>query len=181
MSARGAEVTRGDLLDEDALAAGMRGCEIVFHVGGVNTLCPEDPAELFHANVRGAEIGVRAAARAGVRRVVLTSSAAALGEEKGTVGNEDSPHRGWYLSDYERSKHEGEQAALAAGRREGIEVVAVNPASVQGPGRAGGTGKIMIAYLNGRLRAFVDTQHQHRRHPRLHRGPPARGRARPSR
>ena len=157
VSERGAEVAHGDLLDEDALAAAMEGCDLLYHVGGYNTLCPDDPAELFHANVRGAEIAVRAAARAGVRRVVLTSSAAALGEERGTVGNERSPHRGWYLSDYERSKHEGEQAALAAGRLNGVEVVSVNPSSVQGPGRAGGTGKIMIAYLNGRLRAFVDT------------------------
>jgi dihydroflavonol-4-reductase len=35
--------------------------------------------------------------------------------------------------------------------------VSINPSSVQGPGRAGGPGRIMIAYLNGRLRAFVDT------------------------
>jgi dihydroflavonol-4-reductase len=157
VSARGAEVARGDVLDEDALADGMRGCDLVYHVAGVNTLCPDDPAELIHANVRGAEIAVRAAARAGVRRLVLTSSASSLGEEKGTVGSEASPHRGWYMSIYERSKHEGEQAALAAGAREGVEVVSVNPSSVQGPGRAGGTGKILIAYLNGRLRAFVDT------------------------
>ena len=40
----------------------------------------------------------------------------------------------------------------------GVELVAVNPSSVQGPGRAGGTGRILIAYLNGRLRAFVDTR-----------------------
>jgi dihydroflavonol-4-reductase len=151
------EVARGDALDEEALARGMRGCELLYHVAGVNTLCPEDPVELFHVNVRGAEVAVRAAARAGVRRVVLTSSAAALGEAKGAVGREDSPHRGFYLSDYERSKREGEEAALAAGRAAGVEVVSVNPSSVQGPGRAGGTGRILIAYLNGRLRAFVDT------------------------
>jgi dihydroflavonol-4-reductase len=38
-----------------------------------------------------------------------------------------------------------------------VEVVAVNPSSVQGPGRSSGNGKIIIAYLNGRLRVFVDT------------------------
>ena len=158
LAAKGARVVRGDTLDEDALAAGMEGCELVYHVAGINTLCPEDPALLFHTNVRGAEAAVRAAARAGVRRVVLTSSAAALGEEEGTVGNESSPHRGSYLSIYERSKHEGEKAAFDAARRAGIELVAVNPSSVQGPGRAGGTGRIMIAYLNGKLKAFLDTQ-----------------------
>jgi dihydroflavonol-4-reductase len=158
VAARGADVARGDVLDEDALTAAMRGCDLVYHVAGVNTHCPDDPAELIHVNVRGAEAAVRAAARAAVRRVVLTSSAASVGEEKGTVGTEDSPHRGWYLSDYERSKHEGEVAALATARREGVELVSVNPSSVQGPGRAGGTGRIMIAFLNRRLRAFVDTQ-----------------------
>lgn len=158
LAAKGARVVRGDTLDEDALAAGMEGCELVYHVAGINTLCPEDPALLFHTNVRGAEAAVRAAARAGVPRVVLTSSAAALGEEEGTVGNESSPHRGSYLSIYERSKHEGEKAAFDAARRAGIELVAVNPSSVQGPGRAGGTGRIMIAYLNGKLKAFLDTQ-----------------------
>ena len=153
----GAQVVRGDTLDEAAMTEGMRGCDIVFHVAGMNTMCPTDPVEMIHINVRGAEAAVRAAARAGINRLVLTSSAASLGEEHGTVGNEDSPHRGWYMSVYERSKHEGEVAALQAGEREGVEVVAVNPSSVQGPGRAGGTGRIMIAYLNGKLRAFVHT------------------------
>jgi dihydroflavonol-4-reductase len=127
-------------------------------VAGVNTMCPADPAALFHVNVRGAETAVRAAARAGVPRMVLTSSAASLGEAAGTVGTEASAHRGSYLSVYERSKHEGERAAFEAAGRAGVEVVAVNPSSVQGPGRAGGTGRILIAYLNGRLPAFVETQ-----------------------
>jgi dihydroflavonol-4-reductase len=157
LTGRGARAVRGDVLDEDVLAAGMDGCALLFHVAGINTMCPTDPAALFHVNVRGAEAAVRAAARAGVPRVVLTSSAAALGEAAGTVGREDSPHRGSFLSVYERSKHEGEVAAFAAARRAGVELVSINPSSVQGPGRAGGTGKIMIAYLNGRLRAFVDT------------------------
>jgi dihydroflavonol-4-reductase len=153
----GARVVRGDVLDEDALAGGMAGCELLYHVAGVNSRCPDDPAALFHVNVRGAEAAVRAAARAGVGRVVLTSSAASLGEPHGSVGREDTRHRGTYLSVYERSKHEGEIAAFAAARRAGIELVSVNPSSVQGPGRASGTGRILIAYLNGRLRAFVDT------------------------
>jgi dihydroflavonol-4-reductase len=155
---RGAEVVRGDVLDEDALAAGAEGCEVVHHVAGVNAFCPPDPEVLFRVNVLGAENMVRAAGRAGAGRVVLTSSAAALGEAHGAVGREDSAHRGSYLSIYERSKHEGEVAAFAAARRAGVDLVSVNPSSVQGPGRAGGTGRILIAYLNGRLPAFVDTR-----------------------
>ena len=157
LSGLGARTVRGDVLDEDALADGMAGCELLYHVAGVNSMCPGDPAKLFHVNVRGAESAVRAAARAGVRRVVLTSSAASLGEPHGAVGSEDTEHRGTYLSVYERSKHEGELAAFAAARRAGVELVSINPSSVQGPGRKTGTGRILITYLNGRLPAFVDT------------------------
>ena len=88
---------------------------------------------------------------------VHTSSAATIGEASGVIGREDTPHRGWYLSTYERSKTEGEQAVFEAGRQHGVEVVCVNPSSVQGPGRAGGTARFLLAYLDGRLKVFVPT------------------------
>ena len=80
LEAAGARTVRGDVFDEAAMTDGMRGNELVYHVAGINTFCPTDPAALFHVNVRGAEIAVRAAHAAGVRRIVLTSSAASLGE-----------------------------------------------------------------------------------------------------
>jgi dihydroflavonol-4-reductase len=154
---RGARVVRGDLFDGEALVRGMDGCETVFHVAGVNSLCLEDPTPMLRANVDGPPAVVRAAARAGVRRVVHTSSAATIGEPEGSLGREDTPHRGWYLSVYERSKTDGERAVLEAARAEGVEVVCVNPSSVQGPGRAGGTARLLLAFLDGRLKLFVDT------------------------
>jgi dihydroflavonol-4-reductase len=156
VTAHGAEPWNGHVLDEDRLAAGMAGCSVAYHVAGVNTHCPHDPDWLMRVNVGGTETVLRAAARAGVRRVVMTSSAASLGEPQGTVGTEDTAHRGSYLSVYDRSKHEGEMAAFAAGERLGVEVVTLNPSSVQGPGRASGNGKLIIDYLNGKLPAFVD-------------------------
>jgi dihydroflavonol-4-reductase len=156
LAERGAVPVRGDVLDEASLAAGMAGCELAYHVAGVNTHCPEHPAEQLRVNAQGPPNAVRAAGRAGIRRVVVTSSAATVGEAAGTVGHEDSPHRGTYLSLYERSKTLGEQAAFDAGERLGVEVVTVNPSSVQGPGRSSGTGVFLIAYLNGRLPAFVE-------------------------
>jgi dihydroflavonol-4-reductase len=157
LAERGATVARGDLLDEESLSAAMAGCRLAFNVAGVNTLCATDPDGMLRVNVGGAEAVARAAARAGVERLVHTSSAATLGEAEGTVGREDSPHRGSYLSVYERSKHEGEQAVLAAARQLELDVVCVNPSSVQGPGRANGTGRILLALLDGRLKVFIDT------------------------
>jgi dihydroflavonol-4-reductase len=153
----GVRVVRGDVLDATTLAAGMTACDLVYHVAGVNSHCPKDPANLMRVNVAGPQNIVRAASRTGITRVVFTSSAASVGEAEGTVGTEDSPHRGSYLSVYDRSKHDGERAAFAAAAESGVEVVALNPSSVQGPPRKSGNGAIIIAFLNGRLRVFVDT------------------------
>jgi dihydroflavonol-4-reductase len=158
VGALGAEPVRGDVLDLDALAAAMGGCDVVYHTAGANAFCVRDPSPMFEVNVRGSENVVRAAARAGVRRVVYTSSAATLGEAGGTIGSEESPHRGWFYSDYERSKFEAERAVFAAARETGLDVVSVNPASVQGPGRASGSAKLLLDYLNGRIPAVVDSR-----------------------
>ena len=157
VAALGLVPVRGDVLDPGSLETAISGCDLVYHVAGVNSHCPKDPAGLIRVNVEGAVNVVRAAAGAGVRRMVFTSSAASVGEAQGTVGTETSPHRGSYLSVYDRSKHDGERAAFAAGSEAGVEVVALNPSSVQGPPRASGNGALIIAYLNGRLRAFIDT------------------------
>jgi dihydroflavonol-4-reductase len=157
LEGRGATVVRGEADDEDAMARGMEGCQFAFNVAGVNSLCVEDPRPMERINVAGAAAAVRAAARAGVSRLVHTSSAATLGEAPGTVGNEWTAHRGWYLSTYERTKTEGERAALEASRQVGQDLVLVNPSSVQGPGRASGTGRFLLALLDGRLKVFIPT------------------------
>ena len=154
---RGARPVHGDALDADALARGMDGCSVAFHVAGVNALCVKDPEAMRRVNVDGAVLAVRAAKRAGLPRLVHTSSAATVGEEPGAIGNEDTTHRGWFLSTYEQTKTEGERAVLAAAAEIGQDVVSVNPSSVQGPGRASGTGRILLAFLDGRLRVFVQT------------------------
>ncbi len=152
----GAHPTRGDILDFGSLAAAMEGCDVVYHVAGSNEMCLADPSTLFRVNVDGSRHTLRAAAAAGVRRMVLTSSATTLGEEPGSVGDEWVHHRGWFLSNYERSKYEAEQALLADETT--VELVVVNPSSVQGPGRASGTGKLFLDLINGKIPAVVDSR-----------------------
>lgn len=153
----GAVVARGDILDEVSMIEAMRGSEVVFHVAGANAFCVRDPSNLYRVNVLGARNVVRAAAQAGVPLVVHTSSAASVGEQRGRVGAEDTAHRGAYLSHYERSKHEAEMTVLAEGAATGVDVVCVNPSSVQGPGRGHGTARLLRLFLDGKLRYFVDS------------------------
>ncbi len=156
LAALGAEPVRGDVLDETTLAAAVSGSEVVYHLAGVNAFCV-DPAPMMRANIDGSRAVVAACLDGGVRRLVYTSSAATLGEVAGTIGHERSQHRGSYLSAYERSKHLAEEAVFAAARPP-LEVVAVNPSSVQGPGRATGTGKVILDLINGKLPAVVRTR-----------------------
>jgi dihydroflavonol-4-reductase len=135
----------------------MRGCETVFHVAGVNAMCRRDPEPMYRTNVVGSTSVVRAAARAGVTRTVYTSSAATIGEPRGVIGTEDSPHRGTFLSAYERSKFMAEKRVFTLGSDLGVDVVSVNPSSVQGPGRTEGSARLLIGLVNARLPVIVNT------------------------
>ncbi len=152
----GASPIRGDVTDSESLRSLFAGTEVVYHIAGINTMCPSDPGELERVNVGGSMAVVRAAEAVGVRRIVYTSSAATIGEARGTVGTEKTTHRGTYLSHYERSKHLAELAVTSAASS--IEIISVNPSSVQGPGRATGTGALILDLLRGRLPALVDTR-----------------------
>lgn len=151
----GARVVAGDLFDDDALARLMKGRGRVFHVAGVNEMCSRDPERMWRVNVEGSRRVVEAGIRAGVERLVHTSSAVTIGEAEGEVGTEASMHRGEFLSEYERSKTVAERLVLE--RANEIEVVSVNPSSVQGPGRSTGTGAIFLAIARGNLPVLIDT------------------------
>ncbi|NNC93559.1 MAG: NAD-dependent epimerase/dehydratase family protein [Acidimicrobiia bacterium] len=155
---RGGRPVEASLEDLAALVDAMEGSDVVFHVAGVNEFCLPDPAGMFAANVGGSANVIRAALRAGVGKVVYTSSAVTIGEPAGAVGDESMVHRGWYLSQYERSKVEAERAVAVEAEDLGVNVVSVNPASVQGPGRVTGTARLLLAFLKGRLRYLPDTR-----------------------
>jgi dihydroflavonol-4-reductase len=157
LAARGASPVAGDLDDGRSLRAAMEGVTTVFHCAGVNAMCLRDPSELYRVNVGGSERVLRAAADARVGRVVYTSSAATIGEAEGVVGHEDSPHRGTFLSEYERSKYLAEERMRAVAGELGVEVVTVNPSSVQGPGRTGGSARLLLGLVNARLPVVVST------------------------
>jgi dihydroflavonol-4-reductase len=157
LEALGAKPVHGDVLDAASLKEAVRGCGTVFHVAGMNAMCLRDPAPMYRTNVEGSENVVRAAAAEGVSRVVYTSSASAIGEERGTIGNEDSSHRGRYLSHYERSKHLAERRVLALARELDLDLVCVNPSSVQGPGRSTGSARLLVDVVKGKLPFLVDT------------------------
>jgi dihydroflavonol-4-reductase len=155
VTALGAEPIPGDVLDPGSLIELVSGVELVFHIAGVNEMCSVDPGRMDQVNIAGTSNVRDVCLAEGVRRLIHTSSAVAIGERNGTVGTEASPHRGHYLSRYERSKHISERLVLESDS--GLEVVSVNPSSVQGPGRATGTGKLILDVIRGKLPFLLDT------------------------
>lgn len=155
LDAIGAHVVHGDILDEAAVMRLVKASRWVFHIAGVNELCSRDPARMWLINVEAVTGMLEACQRAGVERLIHTSSAATIGEEHGTVGFETSPHRGHFLSEYERSKTVAER--LLFNTTSDVEVVSVNPSSVQGPGRVTGTGALLLASAKGSMPLMVDT------------------------
>lgn len=152
----GIEVMSGDVLDPDSLTRAFSGAAVVYHVAGINQMCPADPAALYRVNVDGTRNVLKAARSAKVERIVYTSSAATIGEAEGEIGNEDTLHRGNFYSHYERSKFEAEEVVRTEGSD--LDVVIVNPSSVQGPGRATGTGKLLLDLIAGRISTLLDTR-----------------------
>lgn len=125
----------GDILDADALRAACDGCDWVFHVAAVADYWRADKRKMFEANVGGTQLVLQAAREAGVKRVVFTSSAAAIGmRDDGAPADErDSFNQPPASFPYGYSKVLAERVvaeAVAAGQ----EVVTVNPVVILGPG-----------------------------------------------
>jgi dihydroflavonol-4-reductase len=150
-----------DVLDYQALKRALRGTDVLFHVAGYVASSPME--RVWQLNARGPDIAVQAAAAAGVRRVVVTSTISAIGLANGNrpATEETSYPEDWLGLAYPDSKHAGETAALAAAERHDVEVVVVNPAYVLGVpvnrSQPGETSTRTIGnYLRGRLPGVLD-------------------------
>lgn len=150
VAAKGVHPVLGDLLNPATYRDALRGCDLLVHAAGLNAFCPADPRPLYEVNTEGTRALLQVAGEVGVKRIVYTSSAVTIGEPPGQVAQEETRHRGYFLSHYERAKYEAEQVALALASQ-GLPVVVLNPSSVHGPGRLRGTARIFLDYLNGRL------------------------------
>lgn len=161
----GAQVFRGDVRNEAELAPFLDGADALLHVAGVNTPSSAQRENIFTSNVEGTKLILRAAKKAGVRRIVHTGSTAAIGcAGRGKRNNEDTPFNLWNAStDYERSKYLGEKTALELFAQEDIPVLIAQPAAAVGPGDAKPTytGKLILDYLNRALPGYFDTRHNY--------------------
>ena len=153
----------GDLLDSESLRRAAEGCETVYHCAATYSFWSPRPTEMYRSNVVGTENLLDAARRAGVRRVVFTSSVSTIGmphngsgDPEG-LGTEERPARpDLLIGCYKQSKYASEQIALAA-NDDDMEVVVVNPSAPIGEWdvKPTPTGRIPLSFARGKTPGYI--------------------------
>jgi dihydroflavonol-4-reductase len=155
----GARRVKLEVRDRRSVRRALKDVERVFHCAGVTSVRPADAELLFDVNVRGTKIVMEESLRAGVERVVYTSSAAAVGPAPGdgkaatetqlfTAGRLGIP--------YVNSVHEAEVEAMRVAAH-GLPLVCVNPAICLGAGdHLLSSTRLVRSFLLGRVPVYTD-------------------------
>lgn len=162
----GAKYSRltGDVSQRDLLRDAMSGCDWCFHVAASYHLWLRDYRPMFAANVEGARHVLEAAAEAGCRRIVYTSTVGCVGlphSGNGSIQPTDETAvvgAAQMTNPYKLSKWQGEQVALDLAAK-GLPIVIVNPSAPVGPRdvKPTPTGRVIVDFLNRALPAYLDT------------------------
>lgn len=154
------DFARGDLRDAPSVRAAISGVRWLFHVAADYRLWAPNPGELAATNVTGTRTLMEEALRAGVERVVYTSSVATLSprpdgspaDETVSLTEEEA------IGAYKRTKIAAERIVETL-VRQGLPAVIVNPSTPVGPRdvRPTPTGRMILNAAAGRMPGFVDT------------------------
>ena len=155
------EFAEGDLRDADSVRRAMAGARYLFHVAADYRLWARDPREIAEVNVAGTRTVMSEAMRAGVERIVYTSSVATLAlnssgepvDEKLPLAEADA------IGAYKRSKVAAERLVDSMIANDKLPAIIVNPSTPIGPRdvKPTPTGRIIVEAASGRVPEFVDT------------------------
>lgn len=153
------EVVQGDMRDADAMTHAMKGARYLFHVAADYRLWAPDPNEIARNNLQGARATMTAALRAGVEKVVYTSSVATLKPGAGPVDESARQTVDGAIGAYKRSKLLAEREVERLVATQKLPAVLVSPSTPIGPRdiKPTPTGRIIVEAACGRIPAFVDT------------------------
>jgi dihydroflavonol-4-reductase len=154
-------LVEGDLRVPASLDQAVAGVRYLFHVAADYRLWTRDPGAMLSTNVEGTKSLMQAAMRAGVEKIVYTSSVATLKvDPRGTPGDEARPlSEANAIGIYKRSKVMAERLVERLVAEERLPAVIVNPSTPIGPRdvKPTPTGRIIIEAAQGRMPAYVDT------------------------
>ena len=155
------EIVEGDLRDADSIERAAKGIRFLFHVAADYRLWARNPEDIVRTNVEGTRSVMSAAQRAGVERIVYTSSVATLAARpNGAPSDETFPlDAKSAVGAYKYSKVAAERLVESMVAAQNLPVIIVNPSTPIGPGdvRPTPTGRIIVEAAAGRMPGYVDT------------------------
>ena len=125
-----------NLLSDRGWDEALDGCTFVLHIASPFLLAePKDENELITPAVEGTKRVIKAAIKAGIKRLVLTSSTFAIiaGKTTGKYGPADWSDTEADIGAYAKSKTLAERAAWEAVQNTNMELTVINPGAVFGP------------------------------------------------
>jgi dihydroflavonol-4-reductase len=154
------EVFIGDIRDRASLANALSGARYLIHAAADYRLWSRTPSEIIRTNAEGTRCVMEEALRAGVERIVYTSSVATVALRDDAPADESSPlseHDA--IGAYKRSKVIAERLVEDMVQHQRLPAVIVNPSTPIGPRdlKPTPTGRIIVEAASGRMPAFVDT------------------------
>ena len=152
------EKVTGNILHPESVEKAAEGCEQVFHLAASVKFFTRDPEAMKAANTQGTRNVLAAARKAGVQRIVHTSTGAVLKRGPGGSPADEtmlkSDHEA--IGAYELSKLEADRVAMEAAKN-GAPVVVVNLTAPIGPGDAKPSpiGLTVLQFLKGKFPAYT--------------------------
>ncbi len=151
----------GNLSDPGSFDRALNECDALFHVAADYRLWVPDPVNMYKTNVTGTRELMQAALRAGIKRIVYTSSVATLGlNVDDSPADEETPATlDDMIGHYKRSKFMAEVEVKKMIAEENLPAVIVNPSTPVGPRdvKPTPTGRMVLDAAAGRMPAYVDT------------------------
>lgn len=151
VKALGAEPVQGDVIDPEPLKEAMRGCDVVFHVASMYEVGLRYKAQMEKVNVDGVRNVIEAAWKAGVPKIVFTSTIGVFGDTRGKLVDETYEYKGTFSTVYERTKWTAHYQVVLPLIKQGAPVVIVMPSAVFGPGDHSTVNDLMKLHMHGRL------------------------------
>src|SRR5437899_3316601 len=154
------EVFVGDIRDRASLANALRGVRYLIHAAADYRLWSRVPGEIIRTNTDGTRCVMEEALRAGVERIVYTSSVATIALKDDVPADETQPlSERDAIGAYKKSKVMAERLVEDMVQRQRLPAVIVNPSTPIGPRdvKPTPTGRIIVEAASGRMPAFVDT------------------------
>jgi len=153
--AKGVEVVCGDLTDATAVSAACEGVDTVFHVAARAGVWGSWES-FYRPNVIGTRNVLSACRKWQVKRLVYTSTPSVVFNGDSIRGGDESlPYGKNWLCHYAETKALAEQEALAA-NSEKLQVVALRPHLIFGPGDPHLLPRVVESVKAGRLRIVGD-------------------------